>query len=132
MRVVLAETLCYDSSGWMSGGQGCTLYNSKRWREYAKEKGFELNPCTPDHNRANGIVERFMGVLGKTVHAANTAGKDVPTEVQRKLLNYRNTPHPSTGKTPSEMIMLTRTKPKIPSLRKVAEPDSKGSQAEGR
>ena len=64
-----------------------------------------------------------MGVLGKTVHAANTAGKDVPTEVQRKLLNYRNTPHPSTGKTPSEMIMLTRTKPKIPSLRKVAEPD---------
>ena len=68
------------------------------------------------HSRANGIVERFMGVLGKTVHAANTAGKVVPTEVQRKLQNYRNTPHPSTGKTLSEMIMLGRTKTKIPSL----------------
>ena len=59
----------------------------------------------------------------KTVHAAIAAGKDVPTEVQRRLLNYRNTPHPSTGKTPSEMIMLRRTKTKIPILRKVAEPD---------
>ena len=35
-------------------------YNSREWREYAKEKGFELNPCTPEHPRANGIVERFM------------------------------------------------------------------------
>ena len=98
-------------------------YNSHKWREYAREKGFELNPCTPEHPRANGIVERFMGVLVKTVHAAIAAGKDVPTEIQRRLLNYRNTPHPSTGKTPSEMIMLRRTKTKIPSLRKVTEPD---------
>jgi hypothetical protein len=97
-------------------------YNSRRWREYAKEKGFKLNPCTPEHPRANGIVERFMGVLVKTVHAAIAAGKDVQTEVQRRLLNYRNTPHPSTGKTPSEMIMLRRTKTKIPSIRRTIEP----------
>ena len=76
--------------------------------EYAKEKGFELNPCTLEDPRANGIVERFMGVLVKTVHAAIAAGKDVPTEVQRRLQNYSNTPNPSTGKTPSEMIMLRK------------------------
>ena len=96
-------------------------YNSRRWRDYAKEKGFELNPCTPEHPRANGIVERFMGVLVKTVHAAIAAGKDVQTEVQRRLLNYRNTPHPSTGKTPSEMIMLRRTKTKIPSIKRTID-----------
>ena len=98
-------------------------YNSQRWRDYAKEKGFELNPCTPEHPRANGIVERFMGVLVKTVHSAIAAGKDVQTEVQRRLLNYRNTPHPSTGKTPAELIMLRRTKTKIPSMRKINQSD---------
>ena len=98
-------------------------YNSQRWRDYAKEKGFKLNPCTPEHPRANGIVERFMGVLVKTVHAAIAAGKDVQTEVQRRLLNYRNTPHPSTGKAPSELIMHRRTKTKIPSIRRSIDSD---------
>ena len=64
-----------------------------------------------------------MGVLVKTVHAAIAAGKDVQTEVQRRLLNYRNTPHPSTGKTPSELIMLRRTKTKIPSIRRSIDSD---------
>ena len=29
-------------------------YNSQRWREYAKKKGFELNPYTPEHPRVQG------------------------------------------------------------------------------
>ena len=96
-------------------------YNSENWRRYAKEKGFELNPCTPEHPRANGIVERFMGVLVKTIHTAVATGKDVEIEVQKRLLNYRNTPHPSTGKTPSEMIMQRRVKTKIPSIMKASD-----------
>ena len=96
-------------------------YNSQKWRDYAREKGFQLSPCTPEHPRANGIAERFMGVLVKTVHAAVAAGKDPQAEVQRRLLNYRNTPHPSTGKTPSEMIMLRRMKTKIPAILKASD-----------
>ena len=79
-----------------------TPYNSRAWREYAQEKGFKLNPCTPEHPKSNSIVERFMGVLVKTVHAAAAMGKDSQTEVQRRLMNNRNTPHPITGKSPSE------------------------------
>ena len=55
-----------------------------------------------------------MGVLVKTVHAAVAMGKDPQTEVQRRLMNYRNTPHPSRGKSPSELIMNRRLKTKIP------------------
>ena len=76
-------------------------YNSHNWRSYAKEKGFKINPCTPEHPKSNGLVERFMAVLVKTVHTATAGGKDLHTEVQRRFLNYRNTKHPSTGKTPS-------------------------------
>ena len=42
-------------------------YNSQEWRTYAKEKGFALNPCTPERPQSNGIAEQFMAVLVKTV-----------------------------------------------------------------
>ena len=85
-----------------------------------------MNPCTPEHPKSNSIVERFMGVLVKTVHAAVAFGKDPQTEVQRRLMNYRNTPHPSTGKSPSELIMNRRLKTKIPA--RLAPSDTQAHQ----
>ena len=101
-------------------------YNSAEWRKYAREKGFKLKPCTPEHPKSNSIVERFMGVLVKTVHVAVAMGKDPVTEVQRRLMNYRNTPHPSTGKSPSELMMGRRLKTKIPA--RLAASDTQAHQ----
>ena len=36
--------------------------------------------------------------------------------MRRRLLNYRNTPHPSTGKTLAQLLMNTRPRTRIPSL----------------
>ena len=69
-------------------------YNSKDWRRFARQWGFEIRPCTPEHPQSNGIAERFMRVLVKVVHAAVASGQDPKVEVRRRLLNYRNTPHP--------------------------------------
>ena len=91
-------------------------YNSHAWRNYAKQMGFETRPCTPEHPEGNPIAERFMGVLVKVVHTAQAQGLDPKVEVHRRLLNYRNTPHPSTGKTPAELIMGRRLRSKVPSL----------------
>ena len=60
-------------------------YQSSAWNNYAKEMGFEKRPCTPEHPEANGIAERFMVVLVKTVHAAIAEGKDPQVEVRRRL-----------------------------------------------
>ena len=91
-------------------------YQSHAWRKYAKEMGFERRPCTPEHPEANGIAERFMSVIAKTVHAAIAEGKDPKIEVRRRVMNYRNTPHPSTGKAPSQLIMGRLLKSKIPTI----------------
>ena len=48
--------------------------------------------------------QRFMGVLVKIVHAAVAGGQDPRLEVRRRLLNYRNMPHPLTGKAPAELM----------------------------
>ena len=55
---------------------GGAPYNSEDWRRYAKEQGLESRLCTPEHPEGNGIVERFMGVLVKTIHAAKADGRD--------------------------------------------------------
>ena len=96
-------------------------YDSRAWRDYAKEKGFESRACTPEHPEGNSIAERFMGVLVKVVHTAIAQGRDPKEEVMRRLLNYRNTRHPSTGCTPAELLMNRRPRTKIPSLRRMAE-----------
>jgi len=56
-----------------------------------------------------------MSVLVKTVHAAIVEGKDLKLEIQRRVINYRNTPHPSTGKAPNQLIMGRLLNTKIPS-----------------
>ena len=80
-------------------------YNSADWKKFARKWGFQGRACTPEHPQANGIAERFMGVLVKVVHAAVASNQDPRVEVRRRLMNYRNTPHPSTGKTPAELMM---------------------------
>ena len=91
-------------------------YNSAEWKKYAKEKGFETRACTPEHPEGNGLAERFMSVLVKTVHAAVALDKDPKVEVARRVMNYRNTPHPSTGKTPAQLMMGRKLRTKVPSL----------------
>ena len=91
-------------------------YDSRAWRKYGKECGFENKPCSPEHPEGNGIAERFMATLVKVTHAAMAEGKDPRIEVQRRLLNYRNTIHPSTGKTPASLMMNRKIRTKIPAL----------------
>ena len=93
-------------------------YDSRDWREYAKQVGFIRKPCSPEHPEGNGIAERFMGVIVKLVHAAMAEKKDPKLEIERRLMQYRNTPHPSTGKTPSELMFNRVVRTRLPTMRK--------------
>lgn len=54
-------------------------------------------------------------MIPKTVHAAIAEGNDPQVEARHCLMNYHNTPHPSTGKTSSELMMgrLLQTFPRL-------------------
>ena len=94
-------------------------YQSHEWREFAKEYGFKYRPVTPLHPEANGQVERFNRVLVKTIHAAIAEGKDPKVEVRRRVLNYRNTPHYTTGVAPSELVLGRLIRTKMPHVDKI-------------
>ena len=87
------------------------------WRKYAKQVGFSRKPCSPEHPEGNGVAERFMGVIVKLVHAAMAEKKDPKLEIERRLMQYRNTPHPSTGKTPSELMFNRVVCTRLPTMR---------------
>ena len=89
-------------------------YDSKAWRAFSRECGFQDKPCSPEHPEGNGVAERFMGKLVKMTHAALAEKLDPKVEIHKMLLNYRNTPHPSTGKSPSILMMNRKIRTKIP------------------
>ena len=91
-------------------------YNSRAWKKFAKASGFIAQGCTPEHPQANGLAEKMMSSIVKLVHASLAENKDPKLEIYRYLLNYRNTPHPSTGFTPSRLLMGRVIKTKIPAL----------------
>ena len=72
--------------------------------------GFESRACTPKHPEKNRIAKTYMSVLFKIIHVAMV---DPQVEVKKHLINYRNTPHPSTGKASSELIIGRLLRKKI-------------------
>ena len=60
------------------------------------------------------VWRRFMGVLVKTIHAVIAENKDPKLEIKKRLMNYRITPHPATGKVPAELVFRLTIEMKIP------------------
>ena len=68
----------------------------------------------PEHPQSNGIAERFMSVLVRVIHASVAEGKDLKVEVQKRLINYRNTVHPSPVVSPASLMMGRTIRTKLP------------------
>ena len=83
-------------------------------RKYAKEMGIQMTPVTPEDPQSNGFAEVFVKILCKLLHTAAAEGKDPRREVEKYLLQYRATPHPTTGKSPAEMLYNRKIRTKLP------------------
>ena len=91
-------------------------YNGREWREYARQLGFKTDKTPPYHPQANGLVEKFNRSIVKMIHGAIAEKRDPKVEVQKFLTNYRNTPHDTTGKCPSQLLMNRIIRTKVPAF----------------
>ena len=79
-------------------------FQSKEFNDFIKMKGIIHQKVTPLWPQANGLVESFMKPLTKAVRTMHLEGCDWWPTVYQFLLNYRCTPHSTTGVSPAEML----------------------------
>ena len=79
-------------------------FKSHALKEFFTEKGITHHRVTPRWPEANGLAENFMKSVGKVIKTANMKNKNWRRELFRFLANYRQTPHPNTGKSPRSLM----------------------------
>ena len=91
-------------------------YFSNEMADYATEMGIKLDPVTPKDPQCNGFAENFVKTLCKLIHTCAAEGKDPRKELNRFLLQYRATPHLTTGRSPAELLFNRRIRTKLPEI----------------
>ena len=91
-------------------------YASAEFHEYAQYAGFRHRKVTPVWPRANGEAERMMRTLSKSLKICRLERKSFTQEINKYLRNYRATPHPTTGETPSALLFGRTIRTRIPEL----------------
>jgi len=89
-------------------------YPSHDMMSYAKEMGFKMELVTPKDPQSNGFAEIFVKILCKLIHTAIVEGNDPRDVLHKYLMHYRATPHPTTGKSPAEMLNNRKIRTKLP------------------
>jgi hypothetical protein len=100
---------------------------SREFRAFCNENSIKLYSTPPYWPQANGLVERQNRSILKVLKiSANTPGSDWRHDLQKYLLTDRNTPHPSTGLSPAEMLFGRPTRMKIPSIIEIGHSEING------
>ena len=90
-------------------------FTSAEFKVLMQEFDISHRRVTPYHPIANGEVERFNRSLKKCIQTAMSEGMDWRVVLQNFLLNYRTTPHSTTGVSPSDLFFGRRIRDKLPS-----------------
>ena len=93
-------------------------FDSDTFRNYMEAKAIHHRRITPLHPQSNAKCERFMRIIGKTLKAADVEGKEWKKELDKLLLNYRNSPHTTTGYSPSLLFFNRSLKTNLPEFPK--------------
>ena len=88
---------------------------SSEFKALMQEFNIKHRRVTPYHPIANGEVERFNRSLKKCIQTAISEGMDWRVVLQNFLLNYRTTPHSTTGVSPADLFFGRRIRDKLPS-----------------
>ena len=84
-------------------------FNGHMFEEFAKHMGFSHRRSTPLHPMGSSLVEPFAESNKNFCSFRNHK-----TELHKFPLNYRNTQHPATGKSPAEIMFGRKLKTKLP------------------
>ena len=96
-------------------------FTSHEFHSYTTEIGAKHQKITPLWPQANSEAENFMKPLTKAICSAYTEKKNWKKEIYTFLLNYRATPHTTTGFPPSELLFNRKIRTKLPQVTMVSD-----------
>jgi hypothetical protein len=95
------------------------------FERFCKLNGIAHKLTPPYHPASNGAAERSVQILKQALATSKDSGLTLQHRVANFLLVYRNTPHATTGRTPSELFLKCQPRIRLslmkPSLSKVVE-----------
>ena len=100
-------------------------FTSHEFKMYMEENGIEHQKITPLWLQANSEAESFIKPLTKAVRSAHTEGKQWTKHLYKFLLNYRTTPHSTTGYAPATLLFNRAVCNKLP---QITSPESSTNQ----
>ncbi len=89
---------------------------SQEFKSFCNENGITHCRTTARWAQANGEVERQNESILKRLRIAQAEGKDWRRELRRYLSQYRGLTHPTTGRSPAELLFRRKLRGKIPQL----------------
>ena len=96
---------------------------SPEFEDFCDARQIRHLTVTPLWPQANGIVERQNRTLLKAIRAAVVEHQDWEESLQSFLLAYRSTPHPSTGRSPAELMYGRQLRTKLPDVLRSPAPE---------
>ncbi|XP_028410312.1 uncharacterized protein K02A2.6-like [Dendronephthya gigantea] len=87
---------------------------SEEFETFSRDHGIKHRKITPYWPQANAQVERFNRTVEKAIRGAHVEGKNWRKELDIFLLNYRATPHATTGASPALLHLGREIRTKVP------------------
>ena len=95
-------------------------FNSKYFREFAKEWQFNLITSSPHFPRSNGLAERNV----QTIKSLFKKAKESHCDPELALLEFRNTPIAGLASSPAQLLMGRRLRSRFPMIPTVLDTDT--------
>lgn len=88
----------------------------EEFKSFCEDMGIRLTNTIPYWPQQNGEVERQNRSILKRLRIAQELGQDWRRVLDQYILQYHSTPHPTTGRSPFELMFGRRTRSKLPQI----------------
>ncbi|KAK9721571.1 RNase H-like domain found in reverse transcriptase [Popillia japonica] len=89
-------------------------FNSQEFTAFLRYYGIRHHKVTPYWPQANGMVERFVKTVNRSLICANLETSKFNSQLNEFLLNFRSTPHSTTTKSPYELLFGRKMRNYVP------------------
>lgn len=91
-------------------------FASREFKEFCSQNNIELVQTPPYWPQANGEVENMNRSILKRLQICHANKLNYRSELQKFTMMYNATPHGTTGKSPSQLLLNRNIRDKIPSI----------------